>query len=202
MERGHVAGISIMIHEHEPPSADEPDATLRPPQFTLRTLLLAITGLAGLLAVMTAVGSLWAMALLLLVVLVSAHIVGNALGTKLNERSTHGVVPPGGGVPRAARPRPLASPKRLAEPSRLHWINPVMTAAGAAAGGYFGGSALAASYPDATTAAVSLGVVSSAVLGGFAGFAASSFLSVMRQALSEAHAASDKHPRAVRRMRE
>lgn len=186
--------------EREPPSADEPDATLKPPQFTLRTLLLAMTALAGLLAVMTAVGSFWSMAILLVLALGAAHVVGNALGTKLRAGAPrrHG---PGERIAprRTPPPRQPPSPKRLTEPARLHWINLATAVAGAAAGGYFGGSALAASYPDATTAAVVLGVVSSAVLGGFAGFATSSFLFVMRQALSEAHAASDKHPRAVRR---
>jgi hypothetical protein len=185
-----------MIDPHEPPAADDPDATLKPPQFTLRTLLLVVTALAGLLAVMTAVGSLWSMAILLVVVLVSAHVIGNALGTKLRDRATRRAAPPAGSAP--ARTPPV-SPKRLTEPARLHWVTLVTTVCGAAAGGYFGGSALAASYPGATTAAVVLGVVSSAVLGGFAGFATSSFLSVMRQALSEAHAASDTHPRAARR---
>jgi hypothetical protein len=73
----------------------------------------------------------------------------------------------------------------------------VMAVGGAVAGGYFGGSALADSYPEATLGAVALGVVSSGVLGGLAGFAASSFVTVVRQALSEAHAGSDSNPRRV-----
>ncbi len=62
-----------------------------------------------------------------------------------------------------------------------------MTIGGALIGAEFGGLGLAAIYPRASVAAVTLGVVSSAVLGGFAGFLASSFLSVVRQALAEAH---------------
>ena len=69
-------------------------------------------------------------------------------------------------------------PVRLRERSRLHWINFVLTLAGMAAGGYFGGTSLAASYPDASSAAYVLAYFSSGVLGGFAVFTVSSFLSV------------------------
>ena len=189
------------MDEHAPSATEDPDAALKPPQFTLRALLVAMTALACLFAVMTAVGSVWSLAILLLLALVSAHVVGNAVGTKLRDRSVRRpIVHPSAAPRRAAPPREFASPKRLTEPARLHWITLVTSGGGALAGGYFGGSALANSYPDATIAAVVLGVASSAVLGGFVGFAASSFLAVMRQALSEAHAGSDLHQsRAARR---
>jgi hypothetical protein len=190
-----------LVEHATPPSVDDPDATLKPPQFTLRTLLLIIFALACLLAVMTAIGSLWSLAILLLASLVLAHVLGNAVGTRLRDRSVSRLdvdpaLTPSRPIPR----RELLSPKRLTEPARLHWITLVITVGGAAAGGYLGGSALAASYPEATTAAVVLGYVSSGVLGGFAAFTISSFISVARGALSEAHAASDRHPpRASRR---
>jgi len=187
--------------EHAPQPDDDPDALLKPPQFTLRALLVLITAVACLFAVMTAVGSLWSVAILLLLALVSAHVVGNAVGTKLRNGSpTRPTIRRRVDAQRAAPPVKSALPKRLTEPTPLHWMTLVMAGGGALGGGYFGGSALAANYPDATTAAVVLGVVSSGVLGGFAGFATSSFLFVMRQALSEAHAGSDRHkPRAVSR---
>ena len=53
------------------------------------------------------------------------------------------------------------------ERQRLHWINLVFTLCGALTAGYFGGRALAEVYPEATTAAIVLGHVSSGVLGGF-----------------------------------
>jgi hypothetical protein len=189
------------LDEHAPPPAGDPDATLKPPQFTLRTLLLIVSALAGLLAVMTAIGSLWSLAILLLLALVLAHVLGNAVGTKLRDRSVSRADVEAGMTPNRPLPRrELLSPRRLTEPARLHWITLVITGCGVLAGGYFGGSALAASYPDATSAAVVLGFVSSGVLGGFAAFTASSFLTVARQALSEAHAASDRHqPHTSRR---
>jgi hypothetical protein len=93
----------------------------------------------------------------------------------------------------------VPSPVRLRERSRLHWINLVLTLGGVAAGGYFGGASLTASYPDAPIAAHALAYFSSGVLGGFAVFAASSFLSVVRLALREAHAGSDRRPSPARR---
>jgi hypothetical protein len=182
-----------MLDDRAPSPNEDPHAALKPPQFTLRTLLLTMTVLACLLALMTAIGSLWSLAILLLLSLVLAHVVGNAVGTKLRDRSVGRPIAAGSNAERPAPRREIAAPKRLTEPARLHWMTLVLTGIGAMSGGYFGGSALAASYPDATTAAVVLGFVSSGVLGGFAAFTASSFLSVARQALSEAHAASDRH---------
>ncbi len=184
------------VTEQPPPLPEDHDATLKPPQFSLRSLLIGTTAVAALLALMTAIGTVWSVAILFLVLLVAAHVVGNSLGTRLRD----------GGLGRTARPTVWAperhagrtspsrvpSPRQLRERGRLHWINLVLTLGGVAAGGYFGGAALAASYPEATTAAHALAYVSSGVLGGFAVFAVSSFLSVVRQALREAHAGSDR----------
>lgn len=187
---------SSSLTEQPPPVPEDYDATLKPPQFSLRSLLIGTTVVAALLTVMTAVGTVWSLAILFLVLLVAAHVLGNSLGTRLRD----------GGLGRSARPAEWTtewnagrkspvlapSPTRLSERSRLHWINLVLTLGGVAAGGYVGGASLAATYPDATTAAHVLAHVSSGVLVGFAVFAMSSFLSVVRQALSEAHAGSDR----------
>ena len=178
----------------ELPRPDDPDATLKPPQFTLRVLLIGMAVVAVLLGLLTAVGAYWSMAILLLLVLVSAHVAGNSLGTKLRNAAPRRERPraPVAPRPRSASERNVAEPTRLRVPARLHWINIVLSGAGALAGGYYGGSALVASYPDAPVSAFVLAYVSSGVLGGFAGFAASSFLLVTRQALSEAHAGDDR----------
>ena len=109
-----------------------------------------------------------------------------------------------GKAPERSGPRPqIASPQRLTVPARLHWMTMVMAVGGAVVGAYFGGSALAASYPEATMAAVVVAFASSGVLGGLAGFAASSFVFVVQQALMEAHAGGDgRKPRAARRPRD
>ena len=188
----------------EPPPRlpEDHDATLKPPQFSLRSLLIGTTVVAVLLALMTVVGTLWSLAILFLVLLMAAHVVGNSLGTRLRDGGTGRsarltVWAPERHAARTSRSA-VPSPTRLRQRSRLHWINLVLTLGGVAAGGYFGGASLAATYPEATTAAHALAYVSSGVLGGFAVFAVSSFLSVVRQALSEAHAGSDRRPSPAR----
>jgi hypothetical protein len=200
-ERTPPSGGSVLPEHDRSPLPADPDATLKPPQFTLRTLLILMAVVAVLLGVMSAVGSMWSLGVLFVLLLVAGHVAGNSLGTKLRSGAPTREAavqrtptqPPGAMRPRATGATPLAMPRRLREPTRLHWINIVLAAAGAAAGSYYGGSALVASYPDAPTSAFVLAYVSSGVLGGFAGFVVSSFLSVTRQALSEAHAGSDRH---------
>jgi hypothetical protein len=190
------------LTEQPPRLPEDDDATLKPPQFSLRSLMIGTTVLAALLTVMTALGTVWSLAILFLVLLAAAHVLGNSLGTRLRE----------GGLGRSARPAVWAparyagrkstsaipSPMRLRERRRLHWVNLALTLGGMAVGGYFGGASLAATYPEATIAAHALAYASSGVLVGFAVFAVSSFLSVVRQALSEAHAGGDRR-RPVRR---
>jgi hypothetical protein len=179
----------------------DPDATLRPPQFTLRAMLIGTLLVAVLISLVTAVGTAWALGLLFFALFVAAHVVGNAVGTRLRDRA---VVRP----EIAAEMRRAASggksvvthgPSRLGEHRRLHWFTLVLTLAGALTAGYFGGRALAANYPDATTAAVWLAHISSGVLGGLAVFVVSAFAMIVRQMLSEAHAGSDPyHPAGFR----
>jgi hypothetical protein len=190
-----------LTHSPPPPPEDH-DATLRLPQFSLRTLLIGTSLVALLLALMMAIGTGWSLAILFLVVLVTGHVLGNSLGTRLRD----------GGLGRATRPVAarqdgsfartsagmLPSPTRLRERTRLHWIVFVFTLMGACAGGYLGGTSLASTYPEATSAAHALAYASSGVLGGFAVFVSCAFLSVVKQALREANAGSDAGTMAQR----
>lgn len=179
----------------------QPPQTLRP-QFTLRTMLVLVTALACVLGLTTAVGARVSLGILFLLSLIVAHVLGNSLGTKLRDRTAQreGGEP----VPMPMRAPLLASarpaPPGLAERKTLHWITLVLAGGGALAGGYFGGSLLAGSYPDASGAAVALAYGSAGVLGGFAGFAVASFVSVARSAMREAHQAAQ--PQAPRKIRE
>jgi hypothetical protein len=141
---------------------------------------------------MTAVGGTWSIAILLFVCLVAGHVIGNSLGTRLRD-----------GAPRhekilhvpfesqtSAQHFSDSQGSGLSRRSRLSRVTAVMTFGGASAGA-FCGTGLAAIYPEAGAPAVALGVVSSAVLGGFVGFLSSSFLSVMLTAWREALAQSD-----------
>jgi len=179
------------LNDLTPPPADDSGSALKPPQFTLRMLLVAITLAGALFAVLAAIGAVWSVAILFLLTLIAAHVLGNSVGTRLRDNSPR---TPWVG-PAETSHRPVAdfatTPRRLAQRNRLHWITAVIATSGALAGGYFGGSALAASYPTASSAAHTLGYVSSGVLGGFLGFVVSSFVSVARQAWHDAQSGSD-----------
>ena len=172
---------------------------LGPPRFSLRTLLTVVSAFCCLFAVMAAAGVVWSTALVLLIALVGAHVLGNSLGTKLRDEATRQALVEYGGRDATPRPTqaPTSSPPGLAERARLHRTISVTSIAAAGLGGELGGMLAAYTYPESSVAAVALGVVSMAVLGGLAGFATSSFLSVARQALREATAnGSSVHDRS------
>jgi hypothetical protein len=81
--------------------------------------------------------------------------------------------------------RPIAS--QLTECRRMPKCSLGFASLGAVAGGMIGGtSIMAMAWQHITAAGVALGVCSSAVLGGLAGFLASSFYTVARGAWREA----------------
>lgn len=171
------------------PGRDELHAALDPPRFSLRTLLVVMTALGCLFGLMTAVGSVWSTVILLFLSLVLAHVLGNSLGTRLRDRASRQVAAEteGHSPTRAVAPRlENSEPGRLTQRTRLSRITLFMAMGGAVAAAFLGGTGLAGIYPEASAPAVALGAVSSAVLGAFAGFMASSFLSVTHQAWREA----------------
>jgi hypothetical protein len=184
-----------MSHETLEP-VDLPDA-LGPPRFTLRTMLLAVTALGCLFGVMSALGNMWSIAILLFGCLVAGHVIGNSLGTRLRDGAPRQSNRDPSDARFARLPPSFADGGGLSRPSRLSRITLVMTFSGAVAGAFLGGTALAAIYLDAGVPAVALGVASSAVLGGFAGFLASSFFSVTLKAWREALTQSDSVARGA-----
>jgi len=172
---------------HQP---DDREAGLGPPRFTLRALLVVVTLAGCLFGLMTALGGVWSMAILMFLCLIAAHVAGNSLGTRLRDRASRRTtdelrLPSSNPAPASVKLE-VAAPHSLNQRVRLNRLTPVMTAGGALAGGALGGMLSAGVYPEAGAAAVGLGVISAAVLGAFAGFAASSFFSVARAALGEA----------------
>jgi hypothetical protein len=169
---------------------DEHDSVLEPPRFTLRSLFLGVTACGCLLALMSVVGLLWSAAIGLFLCLVLAHVSGNSVGTTLRDRAS-----------RASRKQSserssavmlsIAAPQRLTQRVRLGRVARLTTWGGAMAGAMLGGTGSARLYPEAPNSAVLLGIFSLAVLGGFVGFAASSFVSVARQAMREALSGGD-----------
>jgi hypothetical protein len=114
--------------------------------------------------------------------LIAAHLIGNALGTRLRDE----VSPQWNAKPEQAAPQ-LIRARQMARDLRLHQRTPLgrvihITSGGAAVvGGVTGGLALAVGT-DASPAGWLVGTVSSAVLGGFFGFMLASFLEMTLRA--------------------
>ncbi len=139
--------------------------------------LLAATAILGLLFAIIRQGGLWGLLFaMLMLALVAAHVVGNALGTKLRDNVSRELnldmprrrirLPP---VSREQRSR------RLHEHTPLGRLILVISVGGALMGGILGGLSLAA-WTRASVAGWIVGTISSAVLGAFFGFLLASFL--------------------------
>lgn len=188
--------------KREPPESDPlalaapatPDDALAgvsgPPQFGLRSLLLAMAVVAALCAVMQAVGMYAFLVLLFFLGLICAHVVGNALGTRLRaqgDRLARGGARWGDPPPTSGRLPAQISGSRLAKHGQLPRALRGCILLGAGAGGLTGGSLITIVCREhITTPGILLAVISSAALGGLAGFLAGSFYSVARGALHEA----------------
>ena len=123
-------------------------------------------------------------------VLIIGHVAGNALGTRLREHSTrqtaasNSPLAPSGHAPAAPNFTPA---RRLTEKTRLSHAISVAAGTGAVLGGVTGGLLLTiGSESRIAWPGIALATFSSAVLGGFAGFLASSFLFIGRRAWREA----------------
>ena len=157
---------------------------LRPPQFTLRTLIWLITLLAVLFSLVNVVHPVVMAGLVLLVLLIVAHVAGNVIGTRLREIGDRPVTKEGREVP----PRPFdrhvdrnsfAPPSDLARRASLGLPILIVTAAGVLAGGISGGmwGYLAAGIGGWLNIVV--GAVAFGCLGGFGSVAAFSFTQVI-----------------------
>jgi hypothetical protein len=165
---------------------------LRPPQFGLRTLLLAVTAIGMVLALGQWLPPITVACLVLLVLSIVAHVAGNAIGTRLREI---GDLPaqerdffPWGGKPRT-RPGAgdFAPTTQLGRRSHLGWPIVIATFAGIIAGGIGGGLwTLLASRGPVGPLNVGVGVVAFSVLGGIATFLLFGFVQVGIGAIRQA----------------
>ena len=160
-------------------------------KFRLRTMLLVVTLCGAALALMNAIGPLWSAIFFFAMLLVSAHIVGNAIGNRLRDQATADAALDAEQRPHfatvAAPPRPA---KRLAIHAPLGKAIAVLTLLGAVGGGALGKILFSG---HATHAALVVGTISAGVLGGFAAFCTSSFFRVSLAAAWQAH--FEKPPR-------
>jgi hypothetical protein len=125
-------------------------------------------GLAGWLAALVVAAS------------IAAHVAGNALGTRLREASDRDHARRGPRPPVAPLP-----PSRLERRASLGSLVPISAAIGGCCGGVSGAVALRLLTSSSVAGAV-LGGVSSAVIGGLAGFLGASFVEIVRTSVRDA----------------
>ena len=185
------------MSQPEPPSQTGPEAppspydrpALRPPQFGLKGLFWTTTLVAVAIVALSALSPMVASGVVLLVLAVGAHVVGNALGTRLRD---HGNTP----LPTADQPlrreRPqqhhFAPPTPLSHRQKMGRMMSVLSGAGAILGGGAGGALLALlNWEKVTVANMALATVSCAILGALVGFLGGSFVKVAFEAWWQAH---------------
>jgi hypothetical protein len=168
---------------------DEQPGLLQPPQFRLRTLMLVTAICCGLFALFSIVSLLLSAFIVLFLLLVAAHVIGNALGTRLRDGAPAPSIDSrdAGAAQHHAAVDFSTRPQRLRETTRLERRTLVWTGGGAAAGGLVGGIGLSiVNWANISVPAVVLAALSSAVLGGLATFLAACFLTTIRTAWREA----------------
>jgi hypothetical protein len=155
-------------------------------------LLLGVAGICMLLVVMVAIGMFWAMGLLMLVLLIGAHIVGNSLGTQLrdfgSQQADDTESPTGMALPAVhslTRQKPLAG--RMQEKRPVSWLLIALSAGGTIASGAVGGISISSLYWDQIGAgAIAIATLASGVIGGLAIFLLGSFIDMAQRVMREA----------------
>lgn len=138
------------------------------------------------------------MAVVVLMASVAMHVAGNALGTAMGEATDREIARRrslAGDWPTSDTALPVSAPSRLERREPLGRLVPISCGIGAVLGGVIGSTALILLTSSSLPGAV-LGGVSSAVIGGLAGFLVASFVDILRGALRDA-IAREQESRAV-----
>lgn len=158
------------------------------PRFSLLTLLIVMASISVLFAVMQRIGTAGSVLLVWGLLLIAAHVLANAWGSR--RRSRQALENQSSPAPTPWQPVPTsahAPATRLREPTGISKVMFVFSVVGALCGGTLGGIVLATQYwHQAGTLPVALGAISAAILGGFFGFLISSFVQVASRAWNEA----------------
>jgi len=168
---------------------DEQQRLLQPPQFRLRTLMIVTAVCCGLFALFSVVSLLLSTFIVLLLVLIGAHVIGNAVGTRLRDGAPAPelVIDDSQAAQIQAADQFAGRPQRLRETTALDRRTILWTATGAIAGGILGGVGLSVvNWANISLPAGILATCSSAVLGGLAAFLATCFITTLRCAWREA----------------
>jgi TRAP-type C4-dicarboxylate transport system permease small subunit len=166
------------------------------PQFTLRTMFLLITILGLSLAVLETIGMAASFGLLLAVVLVALHIIGNVLGTRLRDEASPNLSDfdyRNEDYPITYRATSLDTPHvvtGLNGHTRQGWVIYFAMFAGATTGCILGATFLLNSS-NPSMRGLLVGAGSSGVVGALFGFLYGSFLKTWLSAWWQASAASD-----------
>ena len=171
----------------EPTGASDRGAALGPPQFSLRSLLLAVGGVFLLIAVFDWVGTAWAAPLVFLMILIVGHVMGNVIGSRLRDAGST-----------CNRPQAVSTTlgrvrTRSIRRSHLWDKTPLdrgvwlLVGSGIVAGGLAGGTLLATlQWQDITWVGLLLGAVSAGIVGGWLTLLAATFLHAAGRAWREA----------------
>jgi len=171
----------------------EPDAPLKLPQFSLRTMFLVVALLGLLFALMGLIGPMASGALLLALAVVGLHVAGNVVGTTLRNnapvapRQTIEDPPRVALVP--AVPQRDLPPSRLSQKTGLGRFNGLCAGLGAIAGSAIGSTILEYSG-DITVRGMVVVFISSGVLGAIFGLLFGCFLGMSLSAWWQASSES------------
>lgn len=152
-----------------------------PLQFRLATLLKIVAVLCFLLGTLKTFGPLSAVAALLLMLTLLAHVAGNAMGTRLRREGNRTAQQSSDRVAiDMSKHMGVGTP--LGKRASLGLGMILTTILGVVSGAILGGALLAWTHSHQLTFfSLSLGVFASGVIGGLSGFLAGSFLSVLAQ---------------------
>jgi hypothetical protein len=168
----------------------------QPWQFRVRTTLIVLVAASVLFTILRMVGILWSVIVVWMLLLVAAHVIANAWGTRQrSRRASQRAVTDIAASQRsidAEFKEQLAPATRLRKNTNSGWLTLACTVVGIVVGGSSGTLALASLYyHKIDNQAVALGGVSAAVIGGLAGFLLATFTRIAAYAWHEA----DQHSR-------
>jgi hypothetical protein len=190
---------SLFSAENAPsPPLEIGDDGPAPVQFSLKSLFVITTLLCAAFAVVARLSLLGAVAMVWMLVLLAAHVSGNAWGSRATARATRSSrfgLPPGGEF--AAEPLTYAPQTHLGSQASLGLRTAMVVGVGAAVGSVVGLALIwRHNRGGLGPTGMVLGAFSSAVIGAFLTFLASSFLKIFAKAFRQAADSAGKQGNA------
>ncbi len=155
-------------------------------QFSTRTLLSVVTACAVLLLVFQTVGPMWSMLIVWFLILGAAHVVANAFGSHQIADSARRTAAENATTSRRPGEVVRCAPATQLRDRRGFGRALIAIVAVSAVLGWLLGTAGLLFLTPANLAGIALGGASAAILGGFLGFVAGSFVMVATRSFREA----------------